>query len=77
MRRVNSAVPETGGRRLMAGHGFRVTEVMVDHIFPYSISEYVQYRYRVAWYFRWMPRALFRTLERAFGWHLCLTAKPN
>ena len=27
--------------------------------------------------YRWMPQALFRALERAFGWHLCLTAKPR
>jgi 2-polyprenyl-3-methyl-5-hydroxy-6-metoxy-1,4-benzoquinol methylase len=74
---VTYSYSRTGGRSLMAAHGFRVTEVMVDHIFPYSIPEYVQYRYRVSWYFRWMPRALFRALERAFGWHLCLTAKPN
>ena len=65
------------GRRLLEQHGFRVTGVTVDHIFPYSIPEYVQYQYKVAWYFRWMPKALFRTLERAFGWHLCLTAKPQ
>jgi len=63
------------GRRWFEHHGFRVTDVMVDHIFPYIIAEYVQYRYRVVWYFRWMPKALFRALERAFGWHLCLTAK--
>ncbi len=64
------------GRRLLEQHGFRVTDVTVDHIFPYSIAEYTQYQYKKVWYFRWMPRALFRALERAFGWHLCLTAKP-
>ena len=63
------------GRRWLEKHGFHVTDVMVDHIFPYSIPEYVQYRYRKVWYFRWMPTWLFRALERAFGWHLCLTAK--
>jgi len=25
-------------------------------------------------YSRWMPRPLFRWLERHFGWHPCLTA---
>jgi len=63
------------GRRWFESRGFRVTDVMVDHIFPYAIAEYVQYRYQVVWYFRWMPKTLFRALERAFGWHLCLTAK--
>ena len=65
------------GRKWLADHGFRVTGAMVDHIFPYSIPDYVEYRYKMVWYFRWMPRALFRALERGFGWHLCLTAKPE
>ncbi len=59
---------------LLQERGFRVTEVFVDHIFPYRIPEYVQYRYRREWYFAWMPRPLFRWLERTFGWHLCITA---
>jgi 2-polyprenyl-3-methyl-5-hydroxy-6-metoxy-1,4-benzoquinol methylase len=74
---VTYSYSRTSGRKWLAEHGFQVTDVMVDHIFPYSIPEYVQYRYKVVWYFRWMPRFLFRALERAFGWHLCLTAKPK
>jgi len=72
---VTYSCPRTEGRRWFENHGFRVTDVMVDHIFPFSIPEYVQYRYKMVWYFRWMPKTLFRALERAFGWHLCLTAK--
>ena len=72
---VTYSCSRTEGRRWFANHGFRVTDVMVDHIFPYAIAEYVQYRYKVVWYFRWMPKTVFRALERAFGWHLCLTAK--
>jgi 2-polyprenyl-3-methyl-5-hydroxy-6-metoxy-1,4-benzoquinol methylase len=74
---VTYCYSRAAGRRLLDEHGFRVTGVQVDHIFPYSIPEYVQYRYKMVWYFRWMPKALFRVLERAFGWHLCLTAKPK
>ena len=74
---VTYSYSRTGGRRLLETHGFEMTDVMVDHIFPYSIPEYVHYRYKIVWYFRWMPRFLFRALERAFGWHLCLTAKPK
>ncbi len=59
---------------LLQERGFRVTEIFVDHIFPYRIPEYVQYRYRKEWYFAWVPRPLFRWLERTFGWHLCITA---
>jgi 2-polyprenyl-3-methyl-5-hydroxy-6-metoxy-1,4-benzoquinol methylase len=74
---VTYSYSRTDGRRLLEAHGFEVKDVMVDHIFPYSIPEYVQYRYKMVWYFRWMPRFLFRALEGAFGWHLCLTAKPK
>jgi ubiquinone/menaquinone biosynthesis C-methylase UbiE len=74
---VTYCYSRSSGRRLLEEYGFRVTDVSVDHIFPYSIPEYVQYQYKKVWYFRWMPRALFRALERAFGWHLCLTAKPK
>ena len=54
--------------------GYTVREIFVDHIFPYGIHDYVQYRYRREWYFRWMPDPLFNRMERSFGWHLCLTA---
>lgn len=54
--------------------GFRITEMWVDHMFPYRIADYLQYRYIKAWYFRWMPKSLFHWLERHFGWHLCVTA---
>jgi 2-polyprenyl-3-methyl-5-hydroxy-6-metoxy-1,4-benzoquinol methylase len=59
---------------LLARHGFRVTDVFVDHVFPWRIPDYVNYRYREVWYFRWIPDALFRRFERVLGWHLCATA---
>lgn len=74
---VTYSYSRSDGRQWLESHGFRVTDVMVDHIFPYSIPEYKEYRYRKVWYLRWMPKPLFRALERAFGWHLCLTAKPK
>jgi hypothetical protein len=46
-------------RALLAEHGLRVSEMWVDHIFPYRIPDYAQYRYVRNWYFRWMPPALF------------------
>lgn len=62
------------GRQLLERHGFRVRDVQVEHVFPYRIPDYVQYRYVKEPYFRWMPQPLFRSLERRFGWHLLLTA---
>lgn len=61
--------------RILEQHGFCVIHVMVDHIFPYAIPEYTHYVYKKVWYFRWMPRGLFRWLERHFGWHLCVSAR--
>ena len=61
-------------RALLERHGLRVTQMFVEHIFPWRISDYVEYRYRRVWYFRWLPEPLFRALERRFGWHLCATA---
>ncbi len=62
-------------RALLERHGFRMTEAWVDHIFPYRIADYVQYRYVKNWYFRAMPQPVFHWLERRFGWHLCVTAE--
>ena len=62
-------------RELMERHGFRVKRVQIEHIFPYRIRDYVQYRYIKEWYFRWMPEPLFHALERMLGWHLCVTAE--
>jgi ubiquinone/menaquinone biosynthesis C-methylase UbiE len=64
------------GRRLVERHGLRVTELWVDHIFPYRIRDYKEYRYRKEWYFRWLPQPFFRRLEQSFGWHLCIGAMP-
>jgi len=63
------------GRELLERHGFRVRNIRVDHIFPYRVRDYVQYHYVKESYFQWMPQPAFRTLERWFGWHLCLTAE--
>lgn len=63
------------GRELLERHGFRVQSVDVEHIFPYRIGDYVQYRYVKEFYFRWMPQWMFRGLERRFGWHLLLTGE--
>lgn len=59
---------------ILARHDFRVTDIFVDHIFPWRIPDYLEFRYVKVWYFRWLPERLFRRLECAFGWHLCATA---
>jgi hypothetical protein len=62
-------------RRLMAG--FEVTRIWKDHIFPFRIDRYIKYEYEWVWYFRWMPRPLFRWLEKTLGWHTMIIARSN
>lgn len=62
-----------GVRRLLAG--FRVEKIWKDHIFPYRIDDYVQYRYVPVWYFRWLPTRIFAVLEEYLGWHTMAIAK--
>lgn len=63
-------------RALLERSNFRVTDMQVDHIFPYRITDYLRYNYVKVWYFRRMPKFLFRWLEHHLGWHLCVTAVP-
>jgi len=60
--------------KLLRRTGFEPTEMFVEHIFPWSIQEYVRYEYKKVWYFRILPIPLFRWMERRLGWHLCATA---
>jgi SAM-dependent methyltransferase len=60
--------------KFLSRYGFHVDEIWVDHIFPYRIPDYLEYRYVRVWYFRWLPSELFRWLESRMGWHLCVTA---
>jgi SAM-dependent methyltransferase len=62
-------------RRLL--HDYRVVSLSKDHIFPYRIDKYVQYDYEWVWYFRWLPMPAFRWLEKHFGWHMLIVARPG
>ncbi len=52
--------------------GFQITKVSVDHIFPYSIKHYVNNVYKKKWYWRYIPKSMFKALEKRFGWHLLI-----
>jgi hypothetical protein len=62
---------------LLENAGFRVTRVAVDHIFPYRVPDYVEYRYVKAFPFNVLPESATRALERRLGWHLCVTCSPT
>lgn len=57
--------------------GFELEACWKEHIFPYRVSDYVRYRYRRQWFFRAMPKAVFRQLERRLGWHMLIVARPS
>lgn len=61
--------------RLMRRAGLRVITIYKDHIFPYRISDYVQYQYVINWYFRCLPKSWFNWLESKFGWHTMIVAE--
>ena len=44
---------------LIEGAGCRIQELFVDHIFPWRIPAYVQYRYEKVWHFRIVPATYF------------------
>lgn len=73
---VTHAYSRKSIRKLMEDCGFKIQKIEVDHIFPYSIPEYKQYEYKVVWFFRWMPKAMFHWLEKKLGWHLLVEACP-
>jgi len=64
-------------RALLETAGFQVISVEQDHIFPYIVEKYVQYEYELQPWFAAMPREMFRALERRFGWHLLIVARPD
>ena len=49
---------------------FDLTYIEQAHIFPYIVEKYVKYEYEVQPSFRAMPEAMFKALEKRFGWHL-------
>ncbi len=60
-------------RKLMKD--YEIVSITKDHIFPYAIEKYKKYEYEYVWYFRWMPKFLFRWLEKKLGWHTLVTAR--
>lgn len=56
--------------------GFKIVELRQDHIFPYVVEKYVKYEYEPQPWFKAMPEDMFRALEKRFGWHMLIVAKP-
>ncbi len=60
--------------QLFKSTGFRVDKIEIDHIFPYRVTDYVEYRYVKRFPFNVLPEPANRALEHKLGWHLCVTA---
>jgi hypothetical protein len=54
---------------------FRNIQIQQDHIFPYKVPDYKQYRYVKEDWFEYMPNNIFKGLEQKLGWHLCITCQ--
>lgn len=63
-----------GVRDLLESYGMTVTQIWVDHIFPYRIPDYLQHRYVKKRFWTFVPLPIFRWLEHQLGWHICITA---
>jgi len=55
--------------------GFDILEMRQEHIFPYIIEDYIEYRYRKQPWFENMPADVFRAIEKNFGWHLLVRCR--
>ena len=61
-------------RYLVSPAGYRVNATFVDHIFPYRVRDYVEYRYVRQFPFNVIPPSVMRVLESKLGWHLMVDA---
>ena len=57
------------------GPGFRITAITKDHIFPYRIKDYIEYRYVRRFPWNVVPKPFFRLLEKMLGWHVLIKAR--
>ena len=60
--------------RRLVGSAFKVESITREHIFPYRVSDYVEYRYVKALPWSITPGPVFKWLEHQLGWHLCVKA---
>lgn len=70
---IAHAYTRSDARELLAG--FEILQMRRDHIFPYVIEKYVRHEYELQPWFKGMPVAMFRALERRFGWHQLIRAR--
>lgn len=55
---------------------FSVESIEQAHIFPWKVKPYREGRYKMQPWFKKMPAEMFAALEKRFGWHLLIVARP-
>lgn len=73
---VTFAYTKEEAQKYLEDAGFEVTDIKVDHIFPYQVSQYIKYQYRRKLVWQILGNQLLHELEKVFGWHLLITATP-
>ncbi|MGH7943960.1 MAG: class I SAM-dependent methyltransferase [Opitutaceae bacterium] len=63
-------------RAMLRAADFEAVSISQDHIFPYVVEKYIRYEYELQPWFAAMPQEMFRALEKRFGWHMLIVAKP-
>ena len=61
-------------REFLSKAGLAPIEISQDHVFPYVVEDYKQYKYVREPWFNAMPPEVFHALEKKLGWHLLVTA---
>lgn len=54
---------------------FKILEIKKDHIFPYVIDDYVNYKYNKKVIFKLLPSKIFKWIEKILGWHTLVKLK--
>ena len=61
---------EEDGHSAVRDRWSRVDKLEIDHIFPYRVKDYVEYRYVKRFPFNALPERASAALEHTLGWHL-------
>jgi 2-polyprenyl-3-methyl-5-hydroxy-6-metoxy-1,4-benzoquinol methylase len=56
---------------------FEIVSIRKDHIFPYVVKDYIEYKYTKTPVFKIMPEWLFKFLKKTFGWHYLIELRPK
>ena len=62
-------------RKILETNSFECTSIEKNHIFPFKVPEYKNYKYVKQEWFESMPTNIFNALQKNFGWHLLVDAK--